>query len=92
MAIDTLAYVKALEAAGVERKTAEAQVEALSRHILPDLATKSDIQGLKSEIDGVKSDLRALETKVTVLMWAVGANVALTIAILGVLLRASGHG
>ena len=44
MAVDTLAYCKALEAAGVDRKVAEAQAEALVNHVLPDLATKADLQ------------------------------------------------
>jgi hypothetical protein len=44
MAIDTLAYVKALEAAGVDRAAAEAQVEAISRHVLQDLVTKADLE------------------------------------------------
>ncbi|MBV8888800.1 MAG: hypothetical protein JO305_03945 [Alphaproteobacteria bacterium] len=43
MAIDTLAYTKALEAAGVERRAAEAQAEALIKHVLPDLVTKTDL-------------------------------------------------
>jgi len=43
MAIDTLAYVKSLEAAGLDRHAAEAQAEALVKHVLPDLATKSDL-------------------------------------------------
>ena len=42
-AIDTLAYVKTLEAAGVDRCNAEAQVEAMTRHVLPDLVTKTDL-------------------------------------------------
>ena len=43
MAIDTLAYCKALEAAGVDRRAAEAQAEALINHVLPDLVTKADL-------------------------------------------------
>jgi hypothetical protein len=43
MTVDTLAYAKALEAAGVERQAAEAHAEALTRHVLPDLATKTDL-------------------------------------------------
>jgi hypothetical protein len=38
-----LCQVKALEAAGVDRRTAEAQVEAMTRHVLPDLVTKTDL-------------------------------------------------
>ena len=44
MTIDTLAYAKELEAAGVERQAAEAHAEALTHHILPDLATKADLE------------------------------------------------
>ncbi len=44
MTIDTLAYTKALEAAGIERKAAEAQAEAPVRHVLPDLVTKADLE------------------------------------------------
>jgi hypothetical protein len=43
MAIDTLAYSKALEAAGVERDAAEAQAEALAKYVLPQLVTKADL-------------------------------------------------
>jgi hypothetical protein len=43
MAIDTLAYAKALEAAGEARGIAEAHAEARTHHILPDLVTKPDL-------------------------------------------------
>jgi hypothetical protein len=43
MTIDTLAYAKALEAAGVERQAAEAHAEALTHHVLPDLVAKIDL-------------------------------------------------
>lgn len=49
MTIDTLAYTKHLEQAGVERAQAEAFAEALHRFVLPDLATKTDLtMGLDS--------------------------------------------
>ena len=44
MTIDTLAYTKALEAAGVERGAAEAHAEALTTHVLPQLVTKADLE------------------------------------------------
>jgi hypothetical protein len=44
MAIDTLAYSKALEAAGVERGAAEAHAKALAAHVLPQLVTKADLE------------------------------------------------
>ena len=43
MAVDTLAYAKALEAAGVAREAAEAHAEARVHHVLPDFATKADL-------------------------------------------------
>jgi hypothetical protein len=54
MAIDTLAYTKHLEAAGVPRPEAEAQAEALTRHVIPDLATKAD---LEHGLERLKHDL-----------------------------------
>jgi hypothetical protein len=44
MTIDTLAYTKALEAAGVDREVAEAQAEALIKYVLPELVTKADLE------------------------------------------------
>jgi hypothetical protein len=44
MTIDTLAYAKELEAAGVARLAAEAHAQALIRHLLPDLATTADLE------------------------------------------------
>ena len=54
MAIDTLAYVKSLEAAGVDRRAAEAHAEALTHHVFPDLATKGDI---KTEFDALRVEI-----------------------------------
>ena len=53
MTIDTLAYVKTLEAAGVERRAAEAQAEALTLHVLPELITKAGGFVAKYMGDGV---------------------------------------
>ncbi|HEX3885458.1 MAG TPA: hypothetical protein VHW66_22585 [Stellaceae bacterium] len=43
MSIDTLAYSKTLEEAGLDRKAAEAHAEALTQHIVPHLLTKTDL-------------------------------------------------
>jgi hypothetical protein len=59
MTIDTLEYVKKLEAAGVDRKAAEAQAEALRAAIEDELAAKSDIVRLESRLDFKISELRA---------------------------------
>jgi hypothetical protein len=65
MAIDTLAYTKALEAAGVERPVAEAHAEALIHALSAEIATKSDIAPLASKADlgVVRADLAQLATK-----------------------------
>ena len=59
MSIDTLPYVRALEAAGVDRRVAEAQAEALA-HIQAELPTKADLAALatRSEISDLRGELR----------------------------------
>jgi hypothetical protein len=51
MAIDTLGYSKHLEAADVDRYAAEAQAEALTRYVLPDLVTNADLAAAKLELE-----------------------------------------
>ena len=77
MTIDTLEYVKRLEAAGVERKLAEAHAEALRATVVQDLSTKHDLQ----------TEIQRVEAKVQLLTWMVGFNLAATMAILWKLLR-----
>lgn len=50
MTIDTLAYAKHLENAGVPRAQAEALAEGVNRYIVPDLATKDDLKALEASI------------------------------------------
>jgi hypothetical protein len=77
MTIDTLEYVKKLEAAGLDRKLAEAHAEALRATVVQDLATKNDLQ----------SEVQRLESKIQLLTWMVGFNLAATMAVLWKLLR-----
>ena len=72
MTIDTLEYVKKLEAAGLDRKLAEAHAAALRATVVQDLATKTDLQ----------IEVRRLEAKIQLLTWMVGFNLAATMAIL----------
>ena len=51
MSIDTLGYVKRLEAAGIERKQAEAQAEALRDEVVPQLATSGDLERLGDRVE-----------------------------------------
>ena len=53
MTVDTLGYVKKLEAAGMDRRLAEAHAEALNEKVLPQLATKQDIRELESKIENL---------------------------------------
>jgi hypothetical protein len=76
MPFDTLKLACRLESAGFSHQQAGDMSDAIAE-ALGNLATKDD--------------LRHLEARLTVLMWAVGINSALTVAILGVLLRAGGH-
>lgn len=73
---DPLAAARDLEAAGVERRQAEAHAEALRRAATADrdeLATKSDIALLRS-------DMHALEGRIYRALWLQGAGI---VAILG---------
>jgi len=65
MSIDTLPYVRALEAAGVDRRVAEAQAEALA-HILAELPTKADLAALatRSEISELRGEMGQLRVDV----------------------------
>jgi hypothetical protein len=99
MTIDTLEYVKKLEAAGVERKLAEAHAEALREAVAREVATKADVDAgvlrLDNRIDASAQVLRGefetrfqkIEAKLQLLTWMVGFNLAATMAILWKLLR-----
>jgi hypothetical protein len=50
MTIDTLAYAKHLEGAGIDRKIAEAHAEAMAQHVFPQLAAKADLDRAVTEL------------------------------------------
>jgi hypothetical protein len=50
MTVDTLAYAKELQAAGVPVEAAEAHAVALNRALQTGVATKADITGLRAEM------------------------------------------
>jgi hypothetical protein len=52
MAIDTLEYVKKLEAAGIDRKQAEAHAQAASGLIAGQAATKPDLDNAALRLEG----------------------------------------
>jgi len=96
--IDTLRLARALhDRGGFSQEAADATAEALNAALGEDVATKADIDGLKvattASIDRLESKLDAsvtrldgrithVDSKLTVLMWAIGINAAATITIL----------
>ena len=58
MTIDTLDYVKKLEAAGIDRKVAEAHAQALRATVVQDLATKHDLQ---TEVQRLEAKFQLLD-------------------------------
>ena len=75
---DTLAAARQLQAAGMERPHAEAVADVV-RDSRDGLATKADIAILSERIKG-------LSTRIGTLQWVAGLNVAMTMAILVVML------
>ena len=62
---DTLTTARELEAAGIERRQAEAHAEALRRAVSADrdeFATKADLAGVRDEL---RAALAALEARLT---------------------------
>jgi hypothetical protein len=51
LTVDTLAYVKELEASGVDRRQAEAHATAMSKHVFPELATKQDVERVRTDLE-----------------------------------------
>ena len=57
--IDTLAYAKHLEENGFDRRQAEALAEATNQYIVPDLATKQDLQAVRQDLTNLETRLLA---------------------------------
>jgi hypothetical protein len=63
MSIDTLAYAKDLQAAGVPPQQAEVHAKALNTAVRDGVATKADIAGVKADIAELRADLRTTEAR-----------------------------
>jgi hypothetical protein len=95
MTIDTLEYVKKLEAAGVDCKVAEVHASLLRDIVEAEVATKRDVDDaahrLETQLGGrvhkLDVDFEKLNAKVQLLTWMVGFNLAATMAVLWKLLR-----
>jgi hypothetical protein len=74
--IDTLKLARALhDKGGFSQEAADATAEAINAALGEDVATKSDIALLDSKI-------KLVDGKITLLIWAVGINVAATVTML----------
>jgi hypothetical protein len=80
LTFDTHAYVKRLKEAGFTETQAEAQASALIEALksgVSELATRADIDRLAERTDG----------RFKLLQWMIGFDLALTLAVLFLLLR-----
>jgi hypothetical protein len=77
MAIDTLGYVKRLEAPGIDRRHAEAHAEAMRDEVAPQLASKADLDAAVTR----------LEQKFETLLWKHTLGILLGVLTIGRLLR-----
>lgn len=60
----TVAVIHKLEAAGFDRKQAEAQVEAVAELVAADSATKDDVAAIDRKLDTLRTDIDALRTDI----------------------------
>ena len=72
-AFDTLAHVRTLREAGVERKQAEAHAEA-ARALRAGLATKADLAVIEADIATIKARLDTFATKADLAAFATKAD------------------
>ena len=82
-AFDTLSAARDLEAAGLDKRQAEAIVGAI-RSGQGDLATKSDIGAVKSEIGSVRSEIASVRSELGVIRWVLGVQAAVALATFGI--------
>ena len=58
LTFDKLAYVDRLKAAGIDERHARAHAEGLDQALREEVATKSDITGVKHEIEALRAELK----------------------------------
>ena len=83
---DTLRTARRLKEAGAADLVAEAIAEAIgeSREFdLLQLASKSDLAGVRLEVERVRAGMAALETRL--IRWMIGVGIAAFVAIVGAL-------
>lgn len=90
MTIDTLGYVKKLEAAGMDRRLAEAHAEAMNEKVLPLLATEKGVRSLQGNMQAQLANLESrldskfanFESKIENLIWK--HTVAIILAVIAI--------
>lgn len=82
VAFDTLRAARDMEAAGLDRKAAEAVAGAI-RDGQGDLATRADLNALRTELESVEA---RLGTRIGALQWIIGVNLAIGLATLAAVL------
>jgi hypothetical protein len=86
MIYDTLKLSKSLrDKAHFTPEQAEGLAEALGEAAEADIATKSDIMGLKADIQSVRREIS--EAKAELLKWIIGALVLQTVVIIVAIVR-----
>ena len=77
MMLDTLEYVKRLEAAGVDRRQAEAHAQAVHDILAPQLATKGDLDTAVAKLEAkIGSEVGRLGSEIARLKAKIGNEVA----------------
>lgn len=79
MTVDTLEYVKTLEAVGVDRRVAEAHAAAFGKALTDDYGTKSY---LDTKLADVKAEIAAVKADILPLKWMIGFNLAISAGVL----------
>jgi hypothetical protein len=83
MTIDKLDYVRRLEAAGVERRQAEAHAEAMSDAI--DATRRLD--RIDTALGNIDRRFAAVDSKLLLVQWMLGFNLVATVAVLLLFMR-----
>ena len=84
---DTLNAARALEAAGIERRHAEAHAEVLHQAVTADrdaLATKADLEALETRLRAdlaSKADMAAVRSELATIRWSIGLLAAFVFAV-----------
>jgi predicted nucleic acid-binding Zn-ribbon protein len=89
MTLDTLEYMKRLEAAGIDRRQAEAHAEAVRDTLATQLATKAD---LDTAVAKLEAEIRASRAQFEMALWkhtagTIGTVLATGGALAGIMLR-----